>query len=110
MVSHIWADIAQKRRETRPKAHAVSAWIRGDDLGALLRAPPHDALPLINRAGVGDDDRTRIPANSAIGFHRERLVRCAHETRAAAPLSDILTTAQANESSAVKRNHFEQRF
>lgn len=40
------------------------AWMTGEDRGALLRAPPDDALqewivsPRVNRSGVGDDDPT----------------------------------------------------
>jgi len=40
----------------------AGAWMTGADPGALLRAPPEDALqewivsPRVNRSGVGDDD------------------------------------------------------
>jgi hypothetical protein len=44
----------------------AGAWMAEDDPGALLRAPPEDALrewivsPRVNRSGIGDDDPALI--------------------------------------------------
>ena len=44
----------------------VNAWMRGDDRGALLRAPPEDSLnewivsTRVNKAGAGDDDASLV--------------------------------------------------
>ncbi|KAF0136242.1 MAG: hypothetical protein FD139_2844 [Methylocystaceae bacterium] len=44
----------------------ASAWMRGDDPGALLRSPPEDSLKewivstRVNKPGVGDDDGSLV--------------------------------------------------
>ncbi len=44
----------------------ANAWMRGDDRGALLRAPPEDSLnewivsTRVNKAGAGDDDASLV--------------------------------------------------
>ncbi len=50
----------------------AGAWMTGEDPGALLRAPPDDALqewivsPRVNRSGVGDSDPALVePAVAA---------------------------------------------
>jgi hypothetical protein len=51
----------------------------GDDPGALLRAPPEDALqewtvsPRVNRSGVGDDDPALIEPQARTKWRRVSL-------------------------------------